>query len=184
MRQATAITTVVLRVFALCFLAWASIQLVGWAIRPVLSRIYSSEREPIGFDFSDIRDLSQIGVYVLTFFAIYFTSITVARAATSPPASSLAYSVAFTTIRTLAFVVVVIALLEATIRIIEIPINHIRQINDEGGAANASFWAGSSFLFGQALGSTVAGLSLLPFWMFAGRIANVISRPFQSKEVA
>lgn len=180
MRQATAITTVVLRVFALCFLAWAVLQLVGWASQPLLLRIYSSGEESTGFDFRDIRVLSDIGVYVLTFVAVYLTSLPVARAAT-PPADT---SVAFTTMRTLAFAAVVIALLEAAFRIAEIPIDHIRRVHDEGGAAVASFWAGSGFGVRAALGSIAAGFSLLPFWIFAGRIAHVISRHFSSNKVA
>lgn len=87
-------------------------------------------------------------------------------------------SVAFSIIRTLAFAVIVVALLEAAFQIVEIPIDHIRRLNYEGGAS-ASFWAGSGFRFRAAFGSTVVGLSLVPFWMFTGRIAHAISRPFQ-----
>ncbi|MES2572867.1 MAG: hypothetical protein V4710_22780 [Verrucomicrobiota bacterium] len=156
---------------------------MSWAIQPLAVSIYSSGHESTEFDFNDIRELSQIGVYEVVFAALYFMSLPVARAATSAQGNSLEYSVAFTSIRTIAFCVAAIAFLETAFRMLEISIDHIRHLKDEGDTVARSFWAGSGFYLREVFGSAAAGLALLPFWLFARWIAYVITRPFQSNQV-
>ena len=185
MRQSTIIVATIIRIFALCFCGWALLRFVSWATHPLAVRIHNySGHESTGFDFTDIRDLTQILIYACFAVALYFVSVPVARAATADAGRSIAFSVAFSCIRTIAFCVVVIALVSAAFTLLEIPIDHIRRVHDEGGTKAVSFWAGSSFRFRSVFSGSVIALFILPFWVFARQIAHVLTRPFQSNQVA
>ena len=175
MRQITTIAATVVRLLAVGFAVWAGLKLAIWATNPVAIRIYTSGHESTTFDFSDIRELSEIAIYLIFAAALYAISLPVARAATPDPDTSVAFSVAFVCIRTAIFSCIVIGLLSVAFIFLEIPIDHIRRPTEE---PPASFWAGSSFRLRSAFSTSVLIAFFLPFWIFARRISDALTRRF------
>jgi hypothetical protein len=184
MRQSTIIVATLIRVFALCFGGWALFRLVVWATRPLAVRIHSSGHESTGFDFTDIRGLSQILIYLCLAAALYLVSLPIARAATADTERSIAFSVAFSCIRTIAFCLSIFALVSAAFTLLEIPIDHLRQSEDGGGTETVAIWTRSSFSFRAIFSESIVVLFFLPFWVFAHPLAHVLTRRLQTNQGA
>src|SRR5947207_2845841 len=122
MRQSTAIATTIIRLLAIGFIVWAVLCFAFWITHPLAVRIQTLGPEATGLDLTDFRGLIHLVALVAFAAALYGASLSVACAATPNHDVAPAFSVAFTSIRLLAFVLFAFALLLLAFDFLEVPI--------------------------------------------------------------